>query len=321
MTHSSFASAGPVLFIGGWGRSGSTMVERLLGELDDVVALGEVVHLWKRGLELNERCACGERFHDCGFWQRTGDVAFGGWNNVSPQRLTFLKDAVDRHRRVVHTLKRTPSASLRPLIIEYASYFQKVYAAAQRITGARVVEDSSKEVPTALAISHHPRLDLRVAHLVRDSRGVAFSWAKKVQRPETDSTKLMTRYSSAKSTLFWLSGNLLPEGLKYRKVPTCRIRYEDVVLEPQATLAHVWEQLNLPGEVHLLVNNDSEVELRITHSVSGNPMRFKHGLTRIRPDEEWKERMGHLDRAIVTSLSFPLLRHYGYPIRNGRREA
>jgi len=38
--------------------------------------------------------------------------------------------------------------------------------------------------------------DLRVAHIVRDARGVAYSWTKTVPRPESDGRDHMTRYSS-----------------------------------------------------------------------------------------------------------------------------
>jgi len=48
-----------VLFIGGLGRSGSTLLDRMLGRLDDVWSVGELVHLWERGLSQNNRCGCG----------------------------------------------------------------------------------------------------------------------------------------------------------------------------------------------------------------------------------------------------------------------
>ena len=51
----------PVLFLGGLGRSGTTLLERLLGQLSGVSPLGEVVHLWQRDLVDDERCGCGDR--------------------------------------------------------------------------------------------------------------------------------------------------------------------------------------------------------------------------------------------------------------------
>ena len=61
-----------VLFLGGLGRSGTTLLERLLGQLPGVSPLGEVVHLWQRDLVDDERCGCGDRFSACGFWQKVG---------------------------------------------------------------------------------------------------------------------------------------------------------------------------------------------------------------------------------------------------------
>ncbi|MBT8240919.1 MAG: sulfotransferase, partial [Acidimicrobiia bacterium] len=58
----------PVLFIGGLGRSGSTLIERLLNEYPDVFAIGESVHIWERGLRDNELCGCGVPFDRCVFW-------------------------------------------------------------------------------------------------------------------------------------------------------------------------------------------------------------------------------------------------------------
>lgn len=308
-------AVGPVLFIGGWGRSGSTLLECMLSELDDVVVLGEVVHLWERGLRDNERCACGEQFHTCAFWGEVGERAFGGWQNVDPDRVATLKDAVDRQRRVVHTARRKIPARLSSAVAEYSSYFRRVYAAAQQITGARVIVDSSKEVPTALALSHDPQIDLRVAHIVRDSRGVAFSWAKTVARPESLTGEVMTKYSPSKSTAFWLSGNLLAESLRYRGVAMTRVRYEDLVDAPAATIAEIWAELALPGSAVLPMVGPNEVELHGTHSVAGNPMRFNRGVTVLRPDVQWKSQMTTRDRRVVTAMSFPVLRRFGYPIR------
>jgi len=69
--------AGPVrvLYIGGLGRSGSTLIERLLGQVPGVCAVGELVHLWDRGITEDERCGCGEPFRQCPFWSQVGKTA------------------------------------------------------------------------------------------------------------------------------------------------------------------------------------------------------------------------------------------------------
>src|SRR5947209_18950727 len=89
-----------VLYIGGLGRSGTTLLERILGELPSACALGEVVHLWRRGIIDNERCGCGVPFGDCEFWRGVGDAAFGGWGEVDVPRVLRLQAAVERTRYI-----------------------------------------------------------------------------------------------------------------------------------------------------------------------------------------------------------------------------
>lgn len=300
-----------VLYLGGWGRSGSTLLECLLAEAHQTVALGEVVWLWERGLGRNELCACGQPFHDCPFWTEVGRTAFGGWDRVDAARMASLKDAVDRQRRMVHSARRHPGPAFRARVREYAGHFQRIYRAAAAITGARVVIDSSKEIPTALALSHLPDLDLRVLHIVRDSRGVAHSWSKVVARPEAGGEP-MPQFSPARSTVQWLSGNLTVVGLAHRGVPVTRVRYEDLVADPAASIEAAWQALALPGRADVPMVDATTVDLHPTHSVAGNPMRFRTGLTQVRADDAWRTEMPERDRRLVTALSYPVLKAFGY---------
>ena len=42
-----------VIYLGGLGRSGSTLLERLLAEVPGACACGEIAHLWQRGIVAN----------------------------------------------------------------------------------------------------------------------------------------------------------------------------------------------------------------------------------------------------------------------------
>jgi hypothetical protein len=46
--------------------------------------------------------------------------------------------------------------------------------------------------------------------------------------------------------------------------------------------------------------------------VSGNPMRFKTGRLDLRLDDAWRREMPHRQAALVTGLTWPLQRWYGY---------
>ncbi len=300
-----------LLYIGGSGRSGSTLLECLLARLDDVVVLGEVAHLWQRGIRGDELCACGEHFSRCPFWTGVGDHAFGGWANVDVDDVLTLKDAVDRQRRMNRTVRRRPSEETAVAARSYSDYYRRIYDAARAVSGAQVVVDSSKVAPTALALSHDPQLDLRVMHIVRDSRGVAYSWTKEVSRPETEG-ETMPQLAVSRSAALWLSHNLSIRGLAYRGVPVARLRYEDLVEDAATVVQQTWRTLDLPGDGVLPMVDAKSIELRSTHSVAGNPMRFRTGLTALRPDVEWRRAMSDRDRRVVTTLTYPALRAFGY---------
>jgi len=51
-----------IILIAGHSRSGSTLLDRLLGEMDGFVTVGELRCLWIRGLREDQLCGCGTAF-------------------------------------------------------------------------------------------------------------------------------------------------------------------------------------------------------------------------------------------------------------------
>ena len=66
-----------VVYVSGFGRSGSTIVEGLLQSRYAATGLGEIFFLWERGALRNELCGCGLRFRQCPFWTEVLRDAFG----------------------------------------------------------------------------------------------------------------------------------------------------------------------------------------------------------------------------------------------------
>jgi len=300
------------------GRSGSTLLERLLGQLPGVCPAGEVVHMWRRGVRERDRCGCGEPFPTCPFWQEVGIAAFGGWDRVDVDRITELRSGVDR-ARFVPLLSAAPLRSvLPPVLDEYVTYYLRVYAAIAEVSGSRLVVDSSKHASLAFCLRCCPGLDLRVVHIVRDSRAVAYSWGRLVKRPETATESWMWTYSAASAALRWNVQNAALQLLARTGTPTLRVRYEDLVHAPAATLGGIAAFAGLPcggPELRFLETRAPGTwwaDLRTSHTVSGNPMRFTTGRIPIRHDNKWQAAMPASQRRMVTALTLPLLARYGY---------
>jgi hypothetical protein len=299
-----------VLYLGGLGRSGTTLVERLLGELPGVCALGEVVHLWQRDVLDDERCGCGARFSACTFWQRVGERAFGGWGSVDVARVQALRDDVERTRHIPRLAGCTEApADVR----EYANFYARLYAAAADVAGAHVIVDSSKHSALAHVLRWADDVDLRVVHVVRDARGVAYSWTKTVARPETDGTDEMTRYSPARSALLWNAHNAAFGLLARRGVPVRRMRYEQFLADPRAALRDLAAYAGVPvAASDLDFLGEGYADLSVGHSAAGNPMRFTVGRVPLRRDDAWTVALPPAQRRLVGAVCAPLLRAYGY---------
>jgi hypothetical protein len=205
---------------------------------------------------------------------------------------------------------------MRQLLTEYTSYYARLYAAITDVSGCDLVVDSSKHPSLAHCLRWQPDVDLRVLHLVRDPRAVAYSWSRQVLRPDTDRQSYMTRYSPATTARQWDVQNAAFQLLARTGVPTMRLRYEDFTAEPELTLHRVADFAGLPSRdsyPFLTADGPSwRAHLSGSHSVSGNPMRFTTGQIPIRADEKWRTSMPKAQQRAVTALTLPLLAGYGY---------
>jgi Sulfotransferase family len=309
-----------VVYLGGLGRSGTTLIERLLAELPGACSVGEVVHMWQRGVLEQERCGCGRPFGQCDFWHEVGAAAFGGWDRLDVRRVTELRAAVDRNRRILQLAGPLQSAVFKRRVSEYTAHYLRLYSAIGRVSGCPVVVDSSKHPSLAFCLRERPELDLRVIHVVRDSRAVAYSWTRRVSRPDSADPSYMATYSPAAAAREWNVHNGALQLLARRGVPTLRVRYEDFVADPPAVLTLMARFAGLDigrGDLAFVGADDGVrwARLGAGHTASGNPMRFSTGQITISPDERWRSAMPATQRRAVTALTFPLLAQYGYARR------
>lgn len=311
-----------VLFIGGLGRSGTTLIEKLLNELPQTQAVGETVHLWERGVRDQERCGCGEPFKLCPHWSAVGEEAFGGWGNVDLDRVIKLRWDIDRSRmlpRIFSALRRgKPSDGQR----EYLEYLRPVIEASSTVAGPdadgnkRVILDSSKHLSTAAILALDPALDVRVLHVLRDPRGVAYSWTKEIERPEAADAddNLMPTYKPSRTAMRWVSDNIGFEALAKLGVPTLKLRYEDFLDDPKGSMTAAAGLAGIEGEGDLFPMIEGKT-VRLSsamHSVAGNPMRFGGDDITLRLDDAWKTKLDAKAKRTVTQITRPVLGHFGY---------
>jgi hypothetical protein len=108
----------------------------------------------------------------CPYWQAVGNKAFAGWDNVDVAAVDQAQIQAMRLRQIVGLTRG--DARLAPAAALIADHHRRVYDAASSVAGASVLVDSSKHPALAYILRHEPGIDLRVVHVVRDSRARRF---------------------------------------------------------------------------------------------------------------------------------------------------
>ena len=293
------------MYVAGWGRSGSTLLETLLTD-DTTVCVGETFQLWSRS-PLAHYCSCGDALPDCPVWGGVVDAFDRPWDAVVDEMRGI-------RRRVLRT--RYARSLVRPArwagsvdVERYAHVMRTLYQRVAQETGATTVIDSSK-LPLDLAALAHGDLALRVVHLVRDPRAVAASWKRTVewQMPDGQTLRMPTHRSLV------VRGPLGPlpradlDGAAWDRRP----RPAGQLREPRAPRSrrdrrvgrlHRRARPRRPGRTR----RDDRARRAGAARDRGNPGRRSGAALIVREDDAWRTELSASERAAVGALGLPYL--------------
>lgn len=305
-----------VLFVSGFGRSGSTIIDNVLGQHDNVFSIGELRHIWQRGLLNNELCGCKKTILQCDIWHAILEDVFTKTDKQTFKSLAKLAESVDKPK-YIHKMLLSYDHEYNQRKKEYQDILSKLYISIQKNSGAKLIIDSSKTPSHGFLLNELENLELSILHLIRDSRAVAYSWQKKVSRPEIiSSSENMPIYSSWKSAVWWNGANIVTEilGYKLNKKNYMQKRYEDFCKSPEIFIENILKEFLPDNSLDLNYIQNNKIQLDTTHTVAGNPSRFKIGNIEINEDNQWEKNITNKNKYIMNILTLPLLMKYGYKI-------
>lgn len=286
-----------VLYLAGWGRSGSTLLGNLLGEIPGYISIGELRYLFHPDIT----CGCGNLAADCSFWSDVTSRAESRIGHID--RVAF----VDQQVRSLAP-KRVPLLIWRPPSDEAANVLritQALHAAVAEVSGAEVVVDGSKHPGDLAGLSSDPAL--RVVHLVRDPRATGYSWSRRRRQSQQ-------ALSLKAATFRWVEWNLLTEFVVSRMSPTrsVRLRYEDFIVDPSLHANRIADLVGTGGRLPDDTVSAGVAKLGANHAIGGNPSKFETGNVRLAQDDAWKADLGRRASRLVSATTWPLMLRYGY---------
>ena len=308
------SSANPlrVLYIGGCGRSGSTVLDTILGNHPTMESVGEACHIATNAwLDDDSFCACGQTGRDCEFWRevhrqwsrRVGAVDMVAYVRAAQEIEFGLRPSLTRNRMKARD----------PKYLDYARLTTGLLAAIRDVSGSEIVVDSSKVVARALVLSMVEGVDLRLVHLIRDCRGVAWSRKKRFRKDVRAGVyKDDQGHGVARSAMVWARANLLVGQLR-RSLPSessIRLRYEDLISQPAVELQRIGRLagVNLEALAEGVVGG---LPMKTGHTIAGNRLRMA-GAVRLRSDVEWVEKLTWRERTLCWGIAGWLMKAYGY---------
>ena len=299
----------PVIYILSNGRSGSTLLDLLLGAHPNIWTIGEAQILpWE--LRENRRpCGCGVLICDCAFWRSVLPEVPLNVKNYSIEyfRAGHGRGKVLRWRHMLSLMRGRATRRWRPAAQQYgqvnADYFGAVLRAAEKHAGSPVrwLVDASKDPYRLLWLQSSGLFDLRVIHLTKDPRAFVHSMIKPyLSKAHARASRMTGR---------WLVENFIFSRLclaGFLPSQIFSLRYEELANKPQDTLLAIakWLGLEYP-ETLCEVFRQCE-----NHGVSGNKARWES--TGIRLDEGWKTMLPASYARVIWAVTWPIRCKYGY---------
>jgi hypothetical protein len=308
-----------VVYIAGMARSGSTLLEAILGGMGDAEPIGESCFFWERAVLEETKCSCGRWARECPFW---GSIIAEARSRtpVPPTEIHRLFRRYGAHAGMLRTpVWRSGPVDPGSELGRYLASLDVLYGLIRAKSGKKILIDSSKYPAYGALLSRLQGYDVRFVHLVRDSRDVANSVRKEMPyHGDGSGARRMKTHSVAGGGIRWLLSNagaaVLPQA---QGIPSIRIRYEDLVGDPEAALRPLADLIGVVPET--IPVRGRVAELRERHQISGNPSRFEVGKVEIKRLGRGRELLTRGEEAVVTALTLPGLWRYGYLGRPGGR--
>lgn len=301
-----------VVYILSNGRSGTTLLDLLLGAHPNVWTLGEAQILpW----ELKNRrapCGCGEPIERDDFWQpllseiplETTGYHVGYFRNERQV------GKVLRWSHLPGLLRGRVSPDWERAAREYAAKNEKFFRVAHRAAEERLgrtvkwLVDNSKDPYRLFWLQQSPQFDLRVVHLVKDPRAFVYSM---VRRDLPGVSRKVIRFTGR-----WIVENAIMQRLMkvcFLERHTFSLSYERLASDPASALKWIGNGLGLRYSDRLIENfRDYE-----NHAISGNMMRWRDRDDEIRLDDRWRRNLPVPHIWFVSAVTRPFYELCGYP--------
>lgn len=289
-----------IIYIAGYGRSGSTLLSILLDNLSGVVGVGGVAGLpWYLGVRGRE-CSCNRFYVNCPAWSKVFRALPGG--------VKFIREMGAIQRQVEPWNKGFEKMMNNHTCPQYSQKVTEFFRTIARMRRARVLVDASKcaypYMWRALSLSQ-TGVEVFVIHLVRGA-GEVVSSRKKGRNVdlEREKTGRPGVFASSIGLAGWITANLAAWYTRryLKKDRSIVVHYEDLIRSPETEIRRIVDRAELPGiDPSTAFRNDTGFE--IGHLVGGNRMARQNQTVEVDPSSSTASCLSKFEKFAVAAVS------------------
>jgi len=283
-----------IIYISGAGRSGSTLLDILLGNLNDHLSLGELNFLMINGIIDNEYCSCGEKVQDCVFWSSI----IIEWNlvrSLNNEEFLLAQNKYLRNKKSLQNLFNYffPTGLYKALIND----MELLYLTLFKVSGKKYLIDSSKNAQNLLILKK-TKIPFKVIHLTRKFSGVLNSTQKElVKNPKLGLEKSLKPQKFYYTVAVWIIDNVLTILYSSSK-NRVKIQYENLLASPVDVIKKI--------QTNIIFQDRNRLKDRgpfyPKHLVSGNKLRMSQKIHLNKTSELSRNKLDGFKRVITKFL-------------------
>lgn len=309
-----------LVYIASIGRSGSTLLESMLGAHSQVQTMGEL-HIWPHEIEGGgvRPCSCGKFVEECVFWsemrrrvdplaQATPGLHFfrekhNAGRTLRPSRL----DAFDRDKVLSAREQNEVEIYGRNNYEIFKNFLDLMKE--QQNEAPRWIVDASKDPYRLAWLIRSGLFNIKVIHMVKNPNAFIYSVTKSLILEKQGFNLHKRLYYTARQSVAWIIQNVLFSKIAVNLMDPedyLLINYETLATDPHGTFKQVCDKIGCDYEA-AAVDNFRQGSV---HTIAGNPMRYEsRGIVL---DEKWKTRLPQSSKKLASMLTGTTRSRYGY---------
>jgi hypothetical protein len=234
-----------LVYVAGYGRSGSTLLSITLDNLPRITSVGELAALPKYLDTDGLHCSCNRRYTKCPFWSQVIDLL--------PGTTKYLQE-LQAVRSILEPLGSLPFLFKSPTLIgKYIRYNKELLESIFTVASNNILVDSSKtsykSVWRPFLLGLMPGVKVHVIHLIRNPKNVLSSCKKGRNKSILlDSAKRPTPLRTLLALCGWLISNAIAKyyGLSSVDLNYILVPYKKLVDDPKFELQRVLSTFPVP---------------------------------------------------------------------------